>query len=347
VNLSGLLPAIEQLAPFEAMLAHLQAASSTSPRPAGAAALGLLRAARPALVAALAARWPAPVFVLVARNERALAVRDDLAAWNPQARVLNFAEPATLFYEPLPWGPRTIRERLATRVVYQSRFVQEWWQRTNGVGPGKHTVIYNGVDLEQFSPRGEGTVPQDRIRVLMVEGSLQGGYELGMQSAVRLAEALQAELGKNVELAVAGKADEALKSKWAQTSRVPIEWLGVVPNEHIPALNRGAHFLFSADLNAACPNSVIEALACGLPVLAFDTGALSELVTPEAGRVVAYGGDPWKLDPPNIQGLGSGAIEIIKAQAAFRRGSRARAEAAFGLDTMVDAYIQALGGANG
>ena len=114
MNLSGLLPAIEQLAPFEAMLAHLQAASSTSPRPAGAAALGLLRAARPALVAALAARWPAPVFVLVARNERALAVRDDLAAWNPQARVLNFAEPATLFYEPLPWGPRTIRERLAT-----------------------------------------------------------------------------------------------------------------------------------------------------------------------------------------------------------------------------------------
>ena len=245
------------------------------------------------------------------------------------------------------WLLAYIRERLATRVVYQSRFVQEWWQRTNGVGPGKHTVIYNGVDLEQFSPRGEGTVPQDRIRVLMVEGSLQGGYELGMQSAVRLAEALQAELGKNVELAVAGKADEALKSKWAQTSRVPIEWLGVVPNEHIPALNRGAHFLFSADLNAACPNSVIEALACGLPVLAFDTGALSELVTPEAGRVVAYGGDPWKLDPPNIQGLGSGAIEIIKAQAAFRRGSRARAEAAFGLDTMVDAYIQALGGANG
>jgi transcription-repair coupling factor (superfamily II helicase) len=114
VNLSGLLPAIEQLAPFESVLAHLKAANSTSPRPAGPAALGLLRAARPALVAALAARWPAPVFVLVARNERALAVRDDLAAWNPHARVLNFAEPATLFYEPLPWGPRTIRERLAT-----------------------------------------------------------------------------------------------------------------------------------------------------------------------------------------------------------------------------------------
>jgi glycosyltransferase involved in cell wall biosynthesis len=203
------------------------------------------------------------------------------------------------------------------------------------------------VDLEQFSPRGEEAPPEDRICILMVEGSLQGGYELGLQSAVALAEALQSELGKKVELAVAGRADEALKSKWAQTSRVSIEWLGVVPNEQIPALNRGAHFLYSADLNAACPNSVIEALACGLPVLAFDTGALKELVTSQAGRVVPYGGDPWKLDPPDIRGLVSGAVELMQAQTAFRKGARGRAEAAFGLDTMVDAYIRILGWTSG
>ena len=245
------------------------------------------------------------------------------------------------------WLLAYIRERLATQVVYQSHFVQDWWKSTHRMGPESHTVIHNGVDLKQFNPQGSETPPRDRIRILMVEGSLQGGYELGLQSAVALAEAVQVELSKNVELAVAGKTEEDLKDKWTQKSRVRIEWAGVVPNGNIPALNRGAHLLYSADLNAACPNSVIEALACGLPVLAFDTGALKELVPPQAGRLAPYGGDPWKLDPPNIKGLVSGAVELIQTQAAFRKGARTRAEAAFGLEAMVDAYIQALGGAGG
>jgi glycosyltransferase involved in cell wall biosynthesis len=49
--------------------------------------------------------------------------------------------------------------------------------------------------------------------------------------------------------------------------------------------------LFSADLNAACPNSVIEALACGTPVLGYDTGALPEMVPPKSGRIAHYGGN--------------------------------------------------------
>jgi glycosyltransferase involved in cell wall biosynthesis len=102
--------------------------------------------------------------------------------------------------------------------------------------------------------------------------------------------------------------------------------------------------LFSGDLNAACPNSVIEAMACGLPVLAFDTGALKELVATDAGRIVPYGGDAWKLDSPNISNLAEGAKEILGNQANFNSGARARAEAQFGLDQMVDAYIGAMSG---
>jgi transcription-repair coupling factor (superfamily II helicase) len=39
-------------------------------------------------------------------------LRDEVTYWNPQLRVLNFAEPAPLPYETLPWGPRTVRERI-------------------------------------------------------------------------------------------------------------------------------------------------------------------------------------------------------------------------------------------
>lgn len=242
------------------------------------------------------------------------------------------------------WLLAYIRERVATRLVYQSQFVQGWWEQVYGPAVKAHHVIYNGVDLKQFSPEGKEKPPSDRIRLLLVEGSLQGGYELGLQGAVALAETLQANLNGNVELVIAGKVDADLKTKWSEKSKVAIDWLGVVPHEQIPALNRGAHLLYSADLNAACPNSVIEALACGLPVVAFDTGALKELVTAQAGRVVPYGGDTWKLDPPDIAGLAAAAKDIVQNQAAFRSGARQRAEEAFGLDAMVEQYMQALAG---
>jgi glycosyltransferase involved in cell wall biosynthesis len=241
------------------------------------------------------------------------------------------------------WLLAYIRERIATKIVYQSRFVQNWWERVYSPGPGYNRVIHNGVDLDLFRPDKANQPPKDRISILMVEGNMGGGYELGIESAVALAEALQT--GKNsVELIIAGQVDAKLSAKWDQKSRVSIDWVGVIPNDQLPQLYGKAHLLFSGDLNAACPNSVIEAMACGLPVIAFDTGALSELVTESAGKVITYGGDPWKLDPPNISVLVEGATVILKDQPSFRTAARAHAEQAFSLDRMVDAYIGAMSG---
>ena len=107
-------------------------------------------------------------------------------------------------------------------------------------------------------------------------------------------------------------------------------------------MDRSAHMLYAADINAACPNSVIEALACGLPVAAFDTGALPELITKDSGQLVPYGGDPWKLDPPDIEGLAQAAINIINNKPKFDAAARQRAEEVFGLDQMVEGYLKAL-----
>lgn len=241
------------------------------------------------------------------------------------------------------WLLATIRERLATRIVYQSQFVRGWWQRVHGDGPSDQRVIHNGVDLAVFAPAGSQLPPNDQVRILMVEGNLQGGYELGLETAVALAERLQTS-GKPAELTIAGRVDEKTKTKWSQDAKVQLNWLGVVPNADLPGLNRGAHLLYSADINAACPNSVVEALACGLPVLAFDSGALSELVPATAGRVVPYGGDPWRLDAPDLDALVKGGLEILEDQASLRAGARRHAEQAFGLDRMVDAYVEALSG---
>jgi glycosyltransferase involved in cell wall biosynthesis len=238
---------------------------------------------------------------------------------------------------------RWIRDRLADVVIYQSHFARSWWDRKYGPAPGAASVVWNGVPLDVYKPAGIGTRPEDRLRLLLVEANLAGGYEVGLEAAVELARRLQSASGRRVELAVAGRVPRTLQQAWEGRAADIICWLGVVPPEDIPALDRSAHLLYAADLLPACPNAVIEALACGLPVVAFSTGALAELVTENAGGLAPYGGDPWRLDPPDTGGLARAAERVLADLPRFRAGARARAVEALGLDAMVDGYLEALG----
>lgn len=236
---------------------------------------------------------------------------------------------------------RLIRDRLATVVVYQSRFAEDWWERVHGTAPVRSVVIHNGVPLNEYAPKTGEEPARDSIRLLMVEANLAGGYEIGLEWAVAWAPLVQSALGTQVELTVAGCVPQ--KARALAEARLPVRWLGVVEAERIPSLDRSAHVLFSADVMPACPNTVIEALACGLPVVSFETGALPELVTGDAGRLVPYGGNPWRLEAPDLESLTRATAEIVTDQPRFRKGARARAEAGLGLDPMVDGYMAAIG----
>lgn len=240
------------------------------------------------------------------------------------------------------WNLSFIRTHLADHIIYQSEFCREWWQAKYGPLKAPANVIYNGVDLEVYTPHGERSLPEDHIRILMVEGHLSGGHEIGLNNAIRLAETLEKRLQQKVELMVVGDVPHPLRQEVESTGKVWVSWAGVLSHEQIPALDRSAHLLFSADLNAACPNSVIEALACGLPVIAFATGALPELLAGEAGALADYGGNHWELEAADIPALANEAVRILDRLPYFRQKARRRAEEAFGLERMLDLYLQAL-----
>jgi glycosyltransferase involved in cell wall biosynthesis len=235
-----------------------------------------------------------------------------------------------------------LRSRVVTHIVYQSDFVRGWWKWQFGAERVPAVIIHNGVDLSVFTPDGPMECRSGVFRLLLVEGSLQGGYETGLTAAIGLATRLAEKFP--LELMVAGRVSPQLQRTAREKSRIPIKWAGLLPHDQVPAIDRSAHLLYSADINAACPNSVIEALACGLPVAGFATGALPELVSGDAGRLVPYGGDPWKLETPDLPALASAASEILQDNAPFRLSARRRAEQAFGLETMVDRYLDVLMG---
>ncbi len=197
-----------------------------------------------------------------------------------------------------------LRRRFSSRIIYQSEFARGWWREHFGPEHIPTFVVHNGVDLSVFTPYGPHDRPTEITRLLMVEGSLQGGYEVGLETALGLAERLSENFP--VELEVVGRISTDMQKIMQSRSRIPIRWTGILPNDQIPRVDRSAHMLYSADLNAACPNSVLEALACGLPVVSFATGALPELVTGDSGRVVPYGGNPWRVGEAGYPRVGTG-----------------------------------------
>ncbi|MBI5943415.1 MAG: glycosyltransferase family 4 protein [Chloroflexi bacterium] len=231
-----------------------------------------------------------------------------------------------------------IRNHFADRVVYQSQFIRKWWQDWYGEAQVASSVIINGVDLQTYTPDGEHQRPANVNRMLLLEGSLARGLNSGLFHAVSVAEKLSEKFP--MEVVVAGSVDDATQR--SLQSRVPIKFLGQIPHEQIPALARSSHMMFSAEVNPPCPNSVIEALACGLPVIGFDSGSLKELVTDDAGCIVPYGANPWKLETPDISALAESAADVLTKQSQFRAAARMRAESAFGLDQMIESYLKIL-----
>ena len=233
-----------------------------------------------------------------------------------------------------------IRRRLADHIIYQSSFIKNWWEDWYKPARVPSSIILNGVDLNGYTPHGLHERPSGHYRLLIVEGSLAGALNSGLYSAIELANALSHK--SKIELVIVGHVDKHTQNRLKNQTTFRIKFMNTIPREHIPWMMRSSHLLFSAEVNPPCPNSVIEALACGLPVIGFDTGSLPEIVQREAGRLVPYGADEWKLEKPNIQAIASVAEEVLQNNEQFRISARKQAESKLGLDAMVEEYLKVL-----
>ncbi len=110
MNVSGLLDWVRALPAYRVLREELESGNSGG-------ALGLLRAARPTLLAALACDLSRPILAVAGSVERARTLHQSLRHWHPHPdRVLRFPEPPTLFYERAPWPREAITSRVTVLV---------------------------------------------------------------------------------------------------------------------------------------------------------------------------------------------------------------------------------------
>ncbi|MFN7210193.1 MAG: CarD family transcriptional regulator, partial [Aggregatilineales bacterium] len=106
MHLHGLLAPLRESAAFQSALRALMAGDALPDQ-------GVVAAARPFVVAAVAQASQRPLLVLCGTVERAYALSEQLPVWLPDARLYRFAEPSALFYDRSAWTSNAIRGRLA------------------------------------------------------------------------------------------------------------------------------------------------------------------------------------------------------------------------------------------
>lgn len=151
--------------------------------------------------------------------------------------------------------------------VFQSHFAQA--NMSPILSCPRSRVIHNGVDPTLFSADGPTPPLEGRPRVLHVSWSVGESKRLD-----RIAGLLDA-LPQEARLYLVGRQAEAHLAFLADP-RVRV--LGVKGREEVASLMRGSDFLFFPSEFDPCPNTVIEAMACGLPVLYHPSGGTLELM---------------------------------------------------------------------
>jgi teichuronic acid biosynthesis glycosyltransferase TuaC len=192
-----------------------------------------------------------------------------------------------------------------------------------GASPDRVTVLRNGVDLAQFRP------PPDRAAARAALGItgptlLSVGLLIPRKGHDRVIAALPT-LPDAVGLLVAGEGPLASELR-ALAARLGVDgrvrFLGAVPHAALAAVYGAADALVLASSREGWANVLLEAMACGTPVVASPIPGNDEVVTaPAAGRIAGEN---------TPAGLAAAIVALLAAPPA-RAATRAYAEA-FGWD---------------
>jgi glycosyltransferase involved in cell wall biosynthesis len=209
--------------------------------------------------------------------------------------------------------------RGADRVVVTTAAIRDTIVHRYQLRPDRVRVIPNYVDTVVFAPDPAGA---SRPKQLLYVGRLE---EEKNPRAL-----LDAIAGLDVELLVVGKGSlgEAL-ARDAAARRLRVTFLGNLPNDQLPRLLNSSAAFVMPSLIEGHPKALLEAMACGRPVIGTNVPGIRELITDRVTGV---------LCEPTSKGLSAAISEVLGQPArSAAMGSAARSDVAgrFSLEQVV------------
>jgi glycosyltransferase involved in cell wall biosynthesis len=209
-----------------------------------------------------------------------------------------------------------------------------------GAKPSKITVLHNGVDLARFRPlagkreemRKKLGIPPNVAVSLTVRRLV---YKNGIDTLIESANIAVKKNPKIVFLVVGKGPDQ--NSVQARINQLGIKnnfrFAGFVSDEDLPFYYNAADFFaLPSKSGEGLPLVALEAMACGLPVIATNVGGISEILKEKFGKLVG---------PSQPDLLAEAVLDFSATDLASRRLElRAMMEEKFSWDKNVDSLVQ-------
>lgn len=180
----------------------------------------------------------------------------------------------------------SIAGRLADRIIAISDHTQEQLVETYRFDSDRVSMIPHGVDNERFHPdAGPHPAPDSEKFTLLYVGRL--GPRKGVDLAIESFTALDRP---DVELLIAGTGRHEdrlrkLASELGVSNRV--RFLGFVPDDELPALYASSDLFLLLSSYEGYGLVLLEAMACGTPVVASRVGGITTVVDGNSGVLVS------------------------------------------------------------
>ena len=224
---------------------------------------------------------------------------------------------------------------LLDHCVYQSKWSFDRIEDEIVKRPNNYSIIHNGCDTNLFKPIQR---KNDGIIKLIHCGKMRDSYLMEML----IGTYLEVKKNHNVQLLLIGGMDAGCAGVYNNHSTDKgIIKLGAFSNTKLTqAYSQGDIFL---DVRQGCSsnNTVAEAQACGLPVIASSWGGDCEMIVDKQTGIIVDGGK-WDYNQNYIQKLAQGVEQIIPDLDRFKLRARQHAKKELSIDKMVDKYLKAM-----
>lgn len=232
--------------------------------------------------------------------------------------------------------PMAELRRQADFVVYQSEFCRESADHFLGVVAAPSRVLFNPVDLAVFTP---APVPPSREcwQLLTAGTHYQPWRVLVPIATLRHLRTL----GHHARLTVAGDLcwPDARRKVQAAITEVGLgEVVTLRPaftQQEAITLFQSAHVLLHPKYHDPCPTIVLEALACGLPVIGSRSGGLPELVGADGGALIEVPLDWEQAIAPDPVRMAEAIVHLMRDWPGRHAAARTRAEKLFDAERWV------------